>query len=123
MAQISHIYPPYIDSLDKPDFLFTSFAHHWFTSHFGIPLGTLPGSGNYLFSPRKFSSVPLSQHYACAMTFNMASGQGPGYWDNIMDPVGTRSWTRSWTRLKIDDEDISLLYKHFFKHSLLVHES
>src|SRR6266496_4883894 len=94
MAQISHIYPPYIDSLDKPDFLFTSFAHHWFTSHFGIPLGTLPGSGNYLFSPRKLFSVPLSQHYACAMTFNMASGQGPGYWDNIMDPVGTRSWTR-----------------------------
>src|SRR6266496_5287270 len=65
-----------------------------FTSHFGIPLGTLPGSGNYLFSPRKFSSVPLAQHYACAMTFNMASGQGPGYWDNIMNPVGTRSWTR-----------------------------
>ena len=95
MAQLSQIYPRIFVLLINPisiHIICTSLVK--FTSHFGIPLGTLPGSGNYLFSPRKFFSVPLSQHYACAMTFNMASGQGPGYWENIMDPVGTRSWTR-----------------------------
>jgi len=43
------------------------------------------------------NSLPFMQYDSvhitatCAITFNVASGQGPGYWDNIMDPVGTRS--------------------------------
>src|SRR6266496_4781208 len=126
MAQISHIYPPYIDSLDKPDF----YSHHLhiigslLTSVFLWALSQEVGIINFLPG----NSLPFLQYNfhntaTCAINFNVASGQGPGYWDNIMDPVGTRSWSRSWTRLKIDDEDISLLYKHFFKHSLLVHES
>ena len=45
----------------------------------------------------------------------LGPGHGPG-WDPVMVPV-------SGTRSKMDDEDTSLLYKHFFKHSLLVHES
>ncbi len=97
MAQISHIYPPYIDSLDKPDF----YSHHLhiigslLTSVFLWALSQEVGIINFLPG----NSLPFLQYNfhntaTCAINFNVASGQGPGYWDNIMDPVGTRSWTR-----------------------------